>query len=371
MTPTKAHVKEAEQASLAFHIAMTQLGIEAYQEAMDAWQSVPPTRTTGAAAQWLARAVKALLPRHRMARDLAFAFYRLNRALMTGSTIQLPGNAGTSTTLGQLREEFADAVEEFVPSGALDYNPRTGSKATPTDMRSTGSISSGFDAGKAQAAVDSVSKDRKDDDKKIKAEKIPGLTEAWVEEIERAAQEEAQEVLDAVGPKDMARRLDKGISDDEPVKLADKKRTTAHQEAGQRQAASTERIAMNGARGVLHEVGKADKRAKGYVRVSRTGTPCGFCAMLISRGFVLYGSRAAAEMNADGDEYHTNCHCYALPVYSEEHYNTSPEFALNREYHALWPKVTKGYGGRDALNAWRRYFYAQRKQEEAAQAAAA
>lgn len=367
---TQAQIEEAQQASVAFQIAMTALGIEAFAEATEAWQSVPPTRTTAAATQWLARAVKALLTRNRMARDLAFSFYRLHRALMTGTTIQVPGKEDASATLGDLREDFRTAVEEFVPEGVLDYTPRQQTAGSATDLRETGALSEGFDKEQATKAIESVKAVHKDDAKKIKAEKIPGLTAEWVKSLEASVEEEAKVDLLALGPKNLDRKLDKEIRDDEPVSLADKKREKAHREAGMRQAAATERMAMNGARSTLHEVGKADKRAKGFVRVSRTGTPCGFCAMLISRGFVLYTSRAAAEMDANGDEYHDNCHCYALPVYSKAHYDSAPEFALNREYHVLWPKVTEGYGGKDALNAWRRHFYAERK-KEAAQAAAA
>jgi hypothetical protein len=122
---------------------------------------------------------------------------------------------------------------------------------------------------------------------------------------------------------------------------------------------------MNGGRSTVWNHMQRDKRAIGYIRLSRTGTPCGWCAMLISRGPV-YRSQNSAEY-ADGDKYHDNCHCYAEPVFSREQYNGSSTYELNRRYEELWPKVTRGLSGKAAVSAWRRFI--RQEQKAAAQEA--
>jgi hypothetical protein len=70
---------------------------------------------------------------------------------------------------------------------------------------------------------------------------------------------------------------------------------------------------------------------------------------------------------ADGDKYHDNCHCYAEPVFSREQYKSSSAYELNRRYEELWPKVTKGLTGKQAVSAWRRFI--RQEQQAAAQEA--
>jgi hypothetical protein len=92
--------------------------------------------------------------------------------------------------------------------------------------------------------------------------------------------------------------------------------------------------------------------------------------MLISRGFIaksVVGSslfKSAQGTGQFGDDivtfgdldlYHDNCQCYAVPIYSMAQLKGA-QFALNREYAALWPRVTRGLGGKDALTVWRRHF---------------
>jgi len=115
---------------------------------------------------------------------------------------------------------------------------------------------------------------------------------------------------------------------------------------------------------------KKQRKAIGYVRVSRTGTPCGWCAMLISRGFVpkskAYSSQVLAgptkaQLDSgeypEGDKYHPNCHCYAEPVFSQSQVDSDPRFALNRQYAAEWQTVIKDQKltGDAAMTVWRKH----------------
>ena len=395
-----AEEKEADEAFAAFQVALIYLGIQALQESEEDWQAVPPVRgATGGT--WLKAAVRKVLNRSRLARDLAFSYYRLDRALRTGETIRTPYHPDARVSLDDLRSDFRKQVLEHVPPTRPDI-PKP-------DRDIASSVRASSPGGKKQ----------------LRAVTIPGLTSEWISQVEKDVEDEATTVLKALGPDGMSRQIARGESDlrklaenqsnarrvaakrkqaenlrrqareeaekaakeetppaaptpirrptaqdDTPASTVEEVRKREHAKAGARVAAASDRIAKNGARSFLYEVGKADKKSIGWVRVSRTGTPCGFCAMLISRGLVFgkskngsYKNKKRAEVGPgvtirDGEEFdafHDNCNCIALPVFSESHWKSSEAFALNREYADLWPKVTKGYGGRDALNAWRRY----------------
>jgi hypothetical protein len=148
----------------------------------------------------------------------------------------------------------------------------------------------------------------------------------------------------------------KKINLDQPARKVDTAREDLKSRTGAKLAANGERSVLDSARSAVDKIAENDDRVLGYVRVSRTGTPCYWCAMLISRGLILYSSAKAAEKTADGHAYHTHCHCYAVPVYSKDQFNSDPLFKLNHTYDKLWPNVTKGLSGKTAVNAWRRYF---------------
>ena len=91
---------------------------------------------------------------------------------------------------------------------------------------------------------------------------------------------------------------------------------------------------------------KADKYAKGWVRVTEGDAKvCSFCIMLALRASanLLYKTSRGADFSAhDGDR------CHVAPVF-----NAYEPSAQMREYQALWDKVTKGRSGADARNAFR------------------
>jgi len=353
---TRAREAEADRASAAFHIALTQIGAATVQDALRIWAGVPPTRTAATSAAWLKRAVHLVLTRRGLARDLAMAYYRLVRALHTGRTAADPRKSDPPyVTLGQLRREFAK----------LAKLPRAGSGA-PQERPDEASAGS-------------------DNDERIPVERIDSL-DRWDKRQEREGTREAQVLLTELGPRNLERKLDeiderieKATKSNEPLtaKEVDTAREEAHRSAGARQAATAERIALNGARGTVWAAAQGDRRVIGYIRVSRTGTPCGWCAMLLSRGFVrkdAYRSQKAAGPTlvqlesgefAEGDKYHDNCQCYAEPIFAEEQLN-SPRYALNRRYAKEWPTVTQGKAGKEALSAWRRHVRNQQKPAQAA-----
>ncbi|TCC19957.1 hypothetical protein [Kribbella sindirgiensis] len=317
-TPARQH--EADAVELAYHTALIRYGLKAQEDALAMWQDIP---TAGAARSgpWLLRLLRYIALRRQRARALTIAKYRLTRALRTGHTIARPGTSSESpVTIGDLEAEFEQLA-------GIDINISSVPEATT-----------------------------------IPVEPIT-VTSTELDRLERDAQEEAQVVLDALGPSSLTRRLAE-LDLEEAAEKVDKQRTEAHQKSGRRQAAAVERLVLNGARSTTWTLAAKDKRAVGYVRFSTTGTPCGWCAMLISRGAV-YRSEKSAKY-AEGDLYHDNCKCDVMPVFSDEQYDQSDMFALNREYSELWPQVTRGLSGKAALSAWRAFI---RKQQADAQEA--
>ncbi|ATI18872.1 hypothetical protein SEA_SQUEAKYCLEAN_9 [Streptomyces phage SqueakyClean] len=362
---TPARQAEADRAAVAFQTALTEIGAGTVQEALALWGDVPVTARASTSASWLRRAITLVMGRRRQSRDLARAYYRLVRALRTGSTVADPYHPEpTYITIDVLRREFAELTGEAAES------PQEGSSDSPGSSTSDSSSQAATGAsGEAGEEAPSSSSDQESEDAsdeeldRILVEELDGLR-AEEERIEREAEEELRTVLEALGPNNLQKKvdlIDGGRTADEVDGLRDE----AHRQAGAQQAAAAERIAMNGGRSTVWNHTSRDRRAIGYIRLSRSGTPCGWCAMLISRGPV-YRSESSAEYS-DGDKYHDNCHCYAEPVFSREQYNSSSSYELNRRYEELWPKVTKGLSGKAAVSAWRRFI--RQEQKAAAQEA--
>ncbi|MFC4334079.1 VG15 protein [Salininema proteolyticum] len=143
-------------------------------------------------------------------------------------------------------------------------------------------------------------------------------------------------------------------------------RIDAESEAAERaSAAEVERIVLNDGRGAIEDVVKRDDLAQGWVRLSRSGTPCSFCAMLISRADAYNSEQAAgfvvspkANRNV-GELYHNNCDCYAVPVYHRAQLD-SARFDHVRHYQAMWSEVLDGLRYTDKPLVWRWFVDATR-----------
>ncbi|AXH70212.1 hypothetical protein SEA_HAIZUM_8 [Streptomyces phage Haizum] len=354
-----ARQAEADRAAVAFQTALTQIGAGTVAEALALWEDVPVTARASTASSWLRRAITLVMGRRRQSRDLARAYYRLIRALRTGSTVADPYHPEPRyVTVTTLREEFNELVR-----GA--ERPQEGrASGAPTQTSDSASSAATGQAGEAdEAALDDPDQASEDELDRILVEEIESLREAE-ERIEREAEQELRTALEALGPNNLQKKVDV-IDGARSADEVDQLREEAKRQAGAQQAAAAERVAMNGGRSTVWNHMQRDRRVLGYIRLSRSGTPCGWCAMLISRGPV-YRSQNSAEF-ADGDKYHDNCHCYAEPVFSREQYSSSANYELNRRYEELWPTVTRGLSGKAAVSAWRRFI--RQEQKAAAQEA--
>lgn len=116
-------------------------------------------------------------------------------------------------------------------------------------------------------------------------------------------------------------------------------------------AGAASRHVLTGSRETMLTLVQADEVALGWARVT-DGDPCAFCAMLASRGPV-YKSAATAGFKA-----HDNCACSAEAVFAR----TAAWPGDARDYQRLWYASTRGYSGKDAINAFRREYEAQRRE---------
>lgn len=130
----------------------------------------------------------------------------------------------------------------------------------------------------------------------------------------------------------------------------------------------------NGGRQTQVRATRSDQLVQGWARVEGGGESCAFCTMLISRGPVYLEANTAGfgapnnvaairiweRFERTGDDtalmalmnrYHANCDCRVVPVFDRQDW---PGRDAYLEAEQLWKESTKGYAGRDALNALRR-----------------
>ena len=318
--------REAEltRASIAFQAALVELGIEVSLALLRLFRDSEPSRIISGHSRWRDRAIVEVMGGRDDALELSIAYYRLSRALAIGRTASATAG-GERPRLGDLRREFDSELNRI--------------------GRRTGTSLGGL-----------YTSPLPDDGLRLQVDVIRELAEPSA--VKEAAEDAALASLEDQGVTNLKRRILKAKDAVEASKAVETSAAT--------QAAAGARHAMNGGRGRLYVAGRSDSRVIGWVRLSRTGTPCGFCAMLLSRGFTPASGLYTSEQRAGGpyegpDRYHDNCQCYAQPVYGMSQLDNDPRFALNREYAELWPVVTKGYSGKGALNAWRRYITKQQK----------
>jgi hypothetical protein len=360
---TPARQEEADRVELVYQYALTQLGVDTVEEAIELWQEVPPTEAAATSARWLSRAIQLIMTRRARSRDLGLAYYRLVRALRTGRTIADPRKPEPEyVSLEMLRREFELMVDEVAPESPQEA-PQPAQDG-PAEDESTDAPP----ADPQPSEPPELTSESLDDDDEILLEEIAEL-EAEADRLEQEAEQEAAVLMDELGTENLIKKL-QVIDTSAPADEVDVKRDEAHRKAGSRQAAVAERITKNAARGLVYSLGEYDGAVIGWARFSTTGTPCGWCAMLLSRGAVYKSARNAQHQgkNQDEDKYHDNCNCIAVPLFFEGQYDGSDIFGLNKEYDRLWQNGDRANGlpKNPSLEVWRSYFRRMAKVQEAA-----
>ena len=309
MTPAE---KEALEVEKAYSNAYVQYGAATAVKVISAWEGVDRLTPSGRLMLMAAVVTYVLAGRKKMA-TLSVRRTQLVNALRKGR--QLAGDPDGAETLQDLRDALTEAL--------TDVGGRRPRRAT----------------GLKGDLVIPVS---------AEAGNIAGL----IEEINAGIDTDIENVVEALGNG----RLGK-IARREGVVTPKDVRTSRDLVAS-----GAERLVLNGGRQTDAKILQLNRDLLGFVRVHdyREDEPCGFCAMLMSRGPV-YGSHRGAEgfYNEDTEEwekYHFNCHCSAVSVYSQREWLTNPLLADNRMYQQEWNKVIKGkYSGDAALSEWRKH----------------
>lgn len=323
---------EAQKVSTIFHAALTALGADAALDALDEWDDVSntPSRIVASVARFLVKALSLVTSYRREARELALVYLRYHRALHTGYTFS--GAAGDD--LAALREEFYSTVRASVP-GLLEPSGEMIDDAT----------------GEVIVAAPA------DLDFEVKVEPLPEIDQ---DELDELSEDILREKISEGAVESLKQNQPRpGV----PVEDADAQREAAHGTAGNVVGLAVQREVMGGGREPVKEIGLKDKRVLGFARISKTGTPCSFCAMLISRG-VVYKSARSATLTAEGKQYHPGCNCIEVEVYSIEQFNEDPRFDQSRELAKEWPRATRGLRGKAAESAWRKFIAKKYKADQ-------
>lgn len=131
-------------------------------------------------------------------------------------------------------------------------------------------------------------------------------------------------------------------------------------------------IENGGRRTILRPIQDEDMRdpeVKGWARVATGRETCGFCMMMVSRGPTYLSAETAGldldgtsalDLIEEGDQealneamtrWHPGCDCKVVPVFDRRNWAGRDAYLKAEE---LWKKATRGYRGKDALNALRR-----------------
>lgn len=291
-------------------VAQTGLRARFLQAFQPYWTILDWNRVDDTAAAWV-RATKDLIRQWRQrSADLSEDYYRQFR------NVEVPGTD--------------------IPMPVIEFQPRDDRPIVGQDQRSSLGQSGQRGVGRSDRAIVVRGHTYTKDENGLVKPRID-----W-DEFDKAVEKS----LLVTGPSEIKRRTAR--HEPEPVAM----RNSFVAAAG---AAS--RHVLTGGRETQLTLVEADEVALGWARVT-DGDPCSFCAVLASRG-PAYKTKASAGFSA-----HDNCACTAEAVFAR----TADWPGAAREYQRLWYASTKGYSGKDALNAFRRAY--ERQQREARRAAA-
>jgi len=345
MTIPPDRQREIAEIERIYQAAFVALGLKSAAESLDLWRDVPPHPSHAATAitRYIDKVLKVAGLRRSHAKRLAIPYYRLIRALWTGSTIQ----DFEVAVNGQVREAVHEAAKESLDDLRKDFYKQVEAlapEAMPKRPKSSGDGSTTIDK------IKDIEKKLNDLDKLI-------------EQITRS---------DLAGIGGKAVKDLKAIDREQRALDVDQQSEDLKKKQGSKAAATVEKNSLDAARHVMEAIGLNDPKAVGFMRVHTNpiDTPCGWCAMLMGRGLqVKYGKLKLApkslynsSLTATGkgsDHYHNNCHCRAVPIFSLDQVEEDPQFSLNRQYATEWPQVTSGLSGKQALSKWRKHIRAK------------
>ncbi|HEX9089722.1 MAG TPA: hypothetical protein VF867_19680 [Arthrobacter sp.] len=342
--------------------AQARLGFAAAFLSLAEWQAVAPLNPAATAASWLTFSLKAIVAIRILSRRLAVQHYQLIRALETGRTLGVPEGSPsttTSTTLGSLRSSFRKTAIDI----ASLPSPLT--RSDDPNIRwfeeQLASIPKDFLPGAIHLddiEVDPLIQSYMDvegggDAKAIPVDKYTWPEDMSLDQVDAAYRDLLRKQAEDTGSRVKDLRKSADLSPDEVLTQIE----TTHASAGSIGSGTVDAAGIASGRDAMLGAIRNDRLVLAVAR--GTGPdPCAFCALLAGRGFV-YKSEATAGVGDSETivKYHIHCHCY--PIFRFVRASELP--ALNAYFQEKWPEVTQGYSGHDAVKAWRRWIYAQRK----------
>lgn len=365
MTAVADEIAAVEQLHQA---AQARLGIAAAYLALSAWKSVNALNAEESAKTWILISLRIIVAVRKISRQLAINYYQLVRGLETRSTLGAPANSTGNVTLGTLRTNFRDtALDVAALPSPLSLSDDPDIRWFEEELRSR-------DLPEAQtprrlirlddAEVDPLIQDLLDvEDSSTNSDPIVIDEFDWEEAMTPDEVDEEFRELLRKHARDTAKtvrnlRSSTELTPEQVITQIEE----SHSAAGSVGSGTVDAAGMEGGRQVIDTALRSDRKVKMIAR-GTSGDPCAFCAMLASRGFVFVGATSGVGANEDFTvtqdvkAYHKNCHCFPIVKFT----TTSQLPELNRYFKQQWPIVTEGNSGLDALNAWRRWIYAKRK----------
>lgn len=340
---------EIELVELVHIAALARIGLGSGLVARSQWRRVNPLKPDDS--DWLLNATRTIVGGRQAASEVTTSFLRLMLALETGTTFgRKPGV--TSVSVDDLRKDFIDAVERVA-----DFDWGSG-RGTDTDLMW---LSSEFRAagGRNQLGVEELVRALTDWQKggrssRTRVRLVDGVLPGDGLNTPNRVQEQLRALIRQVGAEGFAQRVARlKRLYGENAERYEKKLTEAFDTHSNLVAGLADSAVMDRSRRLA--IDAADWMG-GRVAVARgtRGNPCGFCAMLASRGFIYLSERSAI-MTAVGKRYHPNCHCFPIMRVTTD---DLPE--RNKFFQEMWPEVTKGHYGADARRVWRKWADSQR-----------
>lgn len=349
-----ARSSELEAIAAAHRAAQARLALAIAYLSQVEWATVSVANPTLTSAAWLERTTRAIIVGRRRSMELSKSFYQLSRALDTGFVLGMPDlPEGSEITLSALRGHFLGLLENVAQLGLGE----TGAGG-PDDQWVERLLAEGLEPSNARHdqflrsdlidVIDKVRASMDTDDSMLGVDQwrwTPDYPDQYLaNRITPALRMRAVEALEAKNKK----RKERDLTKQSRARHA----ARDHRDSGSAGAGLVDQLVVQGGRNLLVQTIRADARAKLVAR-GTSNDPCGFCAMLASRGFV-YVSASTAGFTAGGvSDIHPNCHCFPIVRWVDVENDQLP--ALNRYFMKMWPEVTAGYSGAGARRVWRNW----------------
>lgn len=305
----------------------------------------------------------------RMSRRLAQAWFQYARALDTGYQLGALEDDALGGTLNRLRQNFLDRLQDASQLGfeeSADANEEVrsferalldaGYDSSGTENRRSNAIARRYLDERIQEFLDAW-----EDDERLDVEDFAWRTDSDPDQVREWISERLRQVAEAESRR---RREEIRARERDGEEVSDDEVEDEHEKAGQVVAGEVHEATADAARKLKEWAFFRDARVRAVAR-GTSATPCAFCAMLASRGFVYRSVQSAVltRNSAENPEaytwangfrkIHPNCNCYPIIRWKNVSDVDDPE--LTKEFKQIW----KDSGGN--LKEFRKNMYQRNK----------